>query len=568
MFFEPIKNVWGNLKDIPARIQRLIDLSAADGAVFLDNNGNYQVVPFGVVEDTIAEGNDPRLSDSREWSALTVDAVEAQAGTGTTRRAWTSLRVREAITGYTEKFTLIEKNKLMGLDSTNYLPVEGTAVNSSLLDNLGSSQFLRSDIPDTANSRIACVGSQVGSIASNTAGHLGGIEVRASDFTTNNAAFMAFHRPGFAAYFGLDTDNQLKIGGWSMGVNAYPLWHKGYQGIGTGMDSDLWQGWSRELYLNQAVRTDSTPTFPTVTLTGANPLLNLAESDFGGNLFKIQVNDGILKLGRHNVPETLTLNHLGIVDIGDPIAKDYQDIKLRVGGSIYTNSGAIITNCSINSPVDPNVDHIWHDDSTNTWHLCSNTTYRGKGNAAIQVGTLKLGGVDGVSFLHDTNHSILQTHVGSSYFKNLSHGGNFYFQSEDSGGTNRALCYMHPESGVNLYYNGALRFNTTSTGAYVAGTLVNSSSGKNKVVKRRLKNCIEEIGKLNPIFYYLKADRTKRVHPGFIAEEVPLSLGITYKEENEIGLNYAQLSAWLVGAVQEINKRLEKIEKTLNSDRD
>ena len=34
-----------------------------------------------------------------------------------------------------------------------------------------------------------------------------------------NAAFMNFHRPGaWAAYFGIDTDNQFAVGGWSAGA--------------------------------------------------------------------------------------------------------------------------------------------------------------------------------------------------------------------------------------------------------------------------------------------------------------------------------------------------------------
>lgn len=41
-----------------------------------------------------------------------------------------------------------------------------------------------------------------------------------------NAAFITFHRSGsFACHFGLDTDNKLKVGGWSMGNNAYEIWH-------------------------------------------------------------------------------------------------------------------------------------------------------------------------------------------------------------------------------------------------------------------------------------------------------------------------------------------------------
>jgi hypothetical protein len=47
----------------------------------------------------VAEG-DPRLSDAREWSGDTVPQAEAEAGTATTRRAWTALRVFQAVAAW------------------------------------------------------------------------------------------------------------------------------------------------------------------------------------------------------------------------------------------------------------------------------------------------------------------------------------------------------------------------------------------------------------------------------------------------------------------------------------
>jgi hypothetical protein len=44
--------------------------------------------------------SDARLSDAREWSAATVDQAEAEARTGTTRRAWTAERVGQAIAAW------------------------------------------------------------------------------------------------------------------------------------------------------------------------------------------------------------------------------------------------------------------------------------------------------------------------------------------------------------------------------------------------------------------------------------------------------------------------------------
>lgn len=44
--------------------------------------------------------DDPRLSDAREWTAATVSKAEAEGGVATARRAWSALRVREAIVAW------------------------------------------------------------------------------------------------------------------------------------------------------------------------------------------------------------------------------------------------------------------------------------------------------------------------------------------------------------------------------------------------------------------------------------------------------------------------------------
>src|SRR5690606_6752019 len=50
----------------------------------------------GALDGKVGTG-DSRLANAREWTADTVGQVEAEAGTGTTRRAWTAQRVRQAI---------------------------------------------------------------------------------------------------------------------------------------------------------------------------------------------------------------------------------------------------------------------------------------------------------------------------------------------------------------------------------------------------------------------------------------------------------------------------------------
>ena len=52
-----LKLLWKNIKNIPDKINKLIELSNANGAVFLDADGNYRIVPFGNGLGQIAEGN-------------------------------------------------------------------------------------------------------------------------------------------------------------------------------------------------------------------------------------------------------------------------------------------------------------------------------------------------------------------------------------------------------------------------------------------------------------------------------------------------------------------------------
>ena len=71
---------------------------------------------------------------------------------------------------------------------------------------------------------ITCTGS-VGTIA---AGPTGGYFMQYAWSGGADAAYIAFHRPGnFAALFGLDTDNQWKVGGWSYGAVSYKILHEG-----------------------------------------------------------------------------------------------------------------------------------------------------------------------------------------------------------------------------------------------------------------------------------------------------------------------------------------------------
>ena len=69
--------------------------------------------------------------------------------------------------------------------------------------------------------KITALGS-TGLIASGTT-----IALEVRSLAGSDAAYMGFHRAGvYAGYFGLDTDNQWKIGGWSYGAVSYQILHE------------------------------------------------------------------------------------------------------------------------------------------------------------------------------------------------------------------------------------------------------------------------------------------------------------------------------------------------------
>lgn len=72
----------------------------------------------------------------------------------------------------------------------------------------------------TVTGRAVMMGTNTSPISTATPNQ-GNLEVQA---TGGGASMISFHRPGaYAAYFGIDTDNVWRVGGWSAGANAYRL---------------------------------------------------------------------------------------------------------------------------------------------------------------------------------------------------------------------------------------------------------------------------------------------------------------------------------------------------------
>lgn len=130
--------------------------------------------------------NDPRLTDAREWSTITIGQAEAEAGTSIARRAFTAQRVRQSIAAYTQPFTPADRSKLDGIAAgaqvnvaTNLGITAGTTAGPTVTSSTGTSVILPT--ASASASGVVTIGNQsfagqktfnttiVGSISGNSA---------------------------------------------------------------------------------------------------------------------------------------------------------------------------------------------------------------------------------------------------------------------------------------------------------------------------------------------------------------------------------------------------------------
>ena len=101
---------------------------------------------------------DPRLTDSREWSEATVTQAEAEAGTASSRRAWTAQRVRQAISAWWNSVTSSLGRNLIAASNEsaarNVLQL-GTAATKGVATNAQALTGTAGVLPDAAGVHAA-----------------------------------------------------------------------------------------------------------------------------------------------------------------------------------------------------------------------------------------------------------------------------------------------------------------------------------------------------------------------------------------------------------------------------
>lgn len=157
------------------------------------------------------------------------------------------------------------------------LSITGKAADSDKLDNLDSTQFLRSDVSDSYSGGILTVFNTAGaSITSTTTQN--GATIRQT--TAGADATMAFTVDGdYTVNFGLDGGtNQLSVGGGSLGAVTYKLWHEGNDGPGSGLNADLFDNLDSTQFLRSDIA-DTMSAALSFTSAGTGQISHLNPTD-------------------------------------------------------------------------------------------------------------------------------------------------------------------------------------------------------------------------------------------------------------------------------------------------
>ncbi|MCS3467384.1 hypothetical protein M2401_001105 [Pseudomonas sp. JUb42] len=207
--------------------QQIIELGQLPDGAGGDTNRSANVKcneNFTELYETVAEkmAEKGANSDITSLLGLTTALSVAQGGTGAKDASEAREQLGAAHSGKNEDIT-----ELTGL--TTALSVEqggtGAKTGADACHNIGAmalagvnlsvGTILRNgDMPHIA--AIDADRSVMGPLMFSNAGNI------------NASAVITFHRDGhFGCHFGIDTDNQLKVGGWSMGQVAHKIFHGG-----------------------------------------------------------------------------------------------------------------------------------------------------------------------------------------------------------------------------------------------------------------------------------------------------------------------------------------------------
>ena len=184
-------------------------VSTANTALSVANTANTTANGIAATANTALSNSTAAVTTANAASALVTTAVPSGVGA--------------IVNADINASAAIVDTKLATISTAG--KVSDSALPDTISSNItGNAATVTNGVYTNANATITAQHShQTSNTAiANSAGGLARLEV----IGTGGAAFLQFHRPNsFAAYFGLDSDNQFKIGGYSYGNASYPILH-------------------------------------------------------------------------------------------------------------------------------------------------------------------------------------------------------------------------------------------------------------------------------------------------------------------------------------------------------
>ena len=178
---------------------------------------------------------------------------------------------------------------VLNFDSNDYISYDRT--NNLMYTSVGAKTVQRFAVADTTfyNRVLGNADATGNSGMATLTASLGEIEVKGNG---TGAAMLAFHRPGsYGAYLGIDTDNQLKFGGWSASAVAHTILHTGNMGnLNNTSDANKPVSTATQTALNLKANVASAVFSEAISVSGTNQAY--FKSSTGTNPTVIHRNDG------------------------------------------------------------------------------------------------------------------------------------------------------------------------------------------------------------------------------------------------------------------------------------
>ena len=207
-----------------------------------------------------------------------------------------------------------------------------------------------------------------------------------------------------------------------------------------------------------------------VTSTDAGAYIGFDDSTTTGDWWRqrvgVQGNDIVIQT---NGSTRMTVDSSGNVGINDTTPSFQLDVNgtgqftddLTLGGDLNYGNNAIIANNGGSS----NIDHIWHNDSSNEWNFCSDTTYKATGNSTLRAGTVTVSTANATTV--NLNTSVHLTNVDADGSMRVQ-GNSGYI---DIGPKNSSYCHIYTDRGSFYFNKETLYANSTSNKIWHRGDL-------------------------------------------------------------------------------------------------